>query len=494
LFSGSIMGIEYLLAWLLPLLLGSGLWWLSNGGRRSNGDIAASLGVGWIGGLFVCAFAASLRARGDTLDALSLTAPWLGGLALLAWVGAVVRTRRSGTLSPRPARTDQDSLSRVIWWVLLALIVVRLLLLADEASLRPIFPWDAWSAWAVKPKTWILLGHADPYVSMAGWLADPSAARRTAASWNYPELLAWVQVWFASAAGGWNEPLVDLAWCGALGAFALAAYGYWRSFGLRGWIAIVLVYALVSLPLVDAHVALAGYADLWLAVTLGLATLAWTRWLILRERSQWLLAIAFALCMPAIKLEGAIWLLGFSAVVVLDLLPSLWRKFVAAGVVVLVVGGLLLGGFALPMLGLGWVHFAWDSVDIPSVGTFKLAWHPVGNAMLASLFTLPNWHLLWYVFPVVVSLRWRRLLHDHVARMLCLLVLQQFAFLFLLFFFTDAAAWAQDFTSANRLILQVVPCLFVFVAVLLREVGPGRRLSARRPGMSRGPLRPIAPV
>ena len=38
-------------------------------------------------------------------------------------------------------------------------------------------------------------------------------------AWNYPELLAWIEVWFASAAGGWNEPLVDLAWCGALAAF-----------------------------------------------------------------------------------------------------------------------------------------------------------------------------------------------------------------------------------------------------------------------------------
>jgi hypothetical protein len=32
---------------------------------------------------------------------------------------------------------------------------------------------------------------------------------------------------------------------------------------------------LVSLPLIDAHVALAGYADLWVAITLGLAVLAW---------------------------------------------------------------------------------------------------------------------------------------------------------------------------------------------------------------------------
>ena len=50
----------------------------------------------------------------------------------------------------------------------------------EEALLRPVFPWDAWSAWAVKPKTWMLIGHAEPYVSMLQWLADPTAAVRTA--------------------------------------------------------------------------------------------------------------------------------------------------------------------------------------------------------------------------------------------------------------------------------------------------------------------------
>ena len=90
--------------------------------------------------------------------------------------------------------------------------------------------------------------------------------------------------------------------------------------------------ASISLPLLDAHAALAGYADLWVAVTLGLASLAWTRWLLWRERGQWLLGVGLALCLPAIKLEGAVWLLMFSAVVVLDLLPSRWRWRVAGGV------------------------------------------------------------------------------------------------------------------------------------------------------------------
>ena len=144
---------------------------------------------------------------------------------------------------------------------------------------------------------------------MLDWLPIHARARARRRRGVIRNLLAWIELWFASAAGAWNEPLVDVAWCGALAAFAFAAYGYWRALGLASWLALALVYGLVSLPLIDAHVALAGYADLWLALTLGLATLAWVRWIIDGERGQLALATCLALCLPAIKIEGMVWLL-----------------------------------------------------------------------------------------------------------------------------------------------------------------------------------------
>lgn len=466
------MRVEYAVAWLLPLFAGAAWVWLATGRSRFRGSAAAAAGGGWVAGVFIAAAIAAWRAGTEVPHAFAAAAPWLAGSGALAWVVAAllhVRSRHAaapaGMVRPRAL-----PLARLCWWLLLALIVARLLVIGDEAALRPVFPWDAWSAWEVKAKAWMLLGRADAYVPMIDWLASPDASTRTMMAWNYPELLAWIEVWFASAAGGWNEPLVDLAWCGALAAFGLAAYGYWRGLGLKPVVAIGLVYALVSLPLIDAHVALAGYADLWIAVTLGLATLAWSRWLIHRERGQWLAGVAFALCLPAIKLEGAIWALLFSAVVVLDLVPPRWRWRLAVAVAALAVAGVLLGGFALPMLGLGWVHVAWGSVAIPGFRVFHLSWHPVAGALLASFFTLPNWHLFWYALAVVVALCWRVLLRERAARLLGLLVLLQLSFLFTLFFFTGAAAWAEDFTSANRLLLQIVPAAFAFVAVLLRGI------------------------
>jgi hypothetical protein len=482
------MGVDaaYIAAWLLPAAVGGGLWSALRGPIRSAGDLAATIGAGWLIGVLIAGICARFAASADTAHAFARTWPWLAAIGVGAWIAALARLRghaRGFFERPAPMRAAV----RMAWWLLLLWIVARVVLLGDEASLRPVFPWDAWSAWAVKPKTWFLLGRAEPFVPMLEWLAHPELAVRTIASWGYPELLAWVQLWFASAAGAWNEPLVDIAWCGALAAFALAAYGYWRALGLVSWLALVLVYVLVSLPLIDAHVALAGYADLWLALALGLTTLAWVRWMIEGDRGQLALAACVALCLPAIKLEGAVWLLTFGGVAVLDLLPRRWRWRAIAGLVAIAIVALLAGAF-------GPVKVGWNYIEIPSLGTFALAWHSVGGVMVASLFTLPNWHLFWYAVPVVFLLRRRRFADDRAARMLGLMLLIDFACLFVLFFLTTASAWAQDFTSANRLILQLVPSVLALAATLLRpmpdhdgDVSAAVRRTARATALPSGP-------
>lgn len=477
----------YIAAWLLPALVGGGVWIALRGAARGPADLAAAIGAGWLIGVLIAAGCARFAASADTAHAFAHAWPWCTAIGVVAWIAAIVRLRgHPHGLLVRPV--SMRVALRGVWWLLLLWIVVRLALLGDEASLRPVFPWDAWSAWAVKPKTWFLLGHAEPYVAMLDWLAHPELAVRTAASWGYPELLAWMQLWFASAAGAWNEPLVDVAWCGALAAFSLAAYGYWRALGLAAWLALALVYVLVSLPLIDAHVALAGYADLWLALTLGLATLAWVRWIVDGERGQLALAACLALCLPAIKLEGTVWLLTFGGVVALDLLPRRWRWPTLGAIAVVAIVAVIAGAF-------GPVDVSWNRIDIPSLGTFALAWHGVGGAMVSSLFTLPNWHLFWYAVPVLIVLRRRRFGSDRAARMLGLLLLIDFAFLFVLFFLTTASAWAQDFTSANRLILQLVPSVLVLAATLLRPLShEDVAVSAARPRTAPASVVPSVPA
>ena len=470
------MSMGYLLAWLLPWATGTGICLALNRGRRRPGDLAAALGAGFLLGILLAGGLAGFVAPKKTAEAFARTAPWLAGIGMLAWAAAIAFRERAVMAGVAPMRAGW----RLLWLLLLAAILLRLDILASEALLRPTFPWDAWSAWSVKPKSWYLLGHYAPYVSMQQWLADPDLAVRTAAIWDYPELLAWIEIWFASAAGSWNEPMINVVWTGVLGAIGLASYGQWRALGVYPGLAMLLAYGLLSLPLLDAHAALAGYADIWLAASFGLAVLGWLRWLRHGERGQLALAWMFALSMPMIKLEGAVWLIVFASVTLLGVLQRRLRWLLVAATLALAAILVALGGFRLPILGLGWIHVAWGELVIPALGTLELHWRSVGSAMLSGMLTLPNWHLLWYLVPVVIIMRWQVFRADRLARSLGALLGLCAAFLFVLFFFTDASAWAENYTSANRLILHVVPVMFSLLAVLLADLrlSPADRVPA----------------
>jgi hypothetical protein len=475
--------IAYGLAWLLPLFAGGGLWCLAAGVPRTRPDVAAAAGGGWLGGVLLAGALACAFARGDTRHAFAHAAPWLFAFGVLAWSLVWLRARGN-----RARATGTEAPSRFawrgwgfaawprewrrpgywLWWLLLGLIAWRLGGLAAEALLRPVFPWDAWSAWMIKAKAWFLLGHYEVYVGAADWHAASQAAARTLGSWNYPELLAWIELWFASAAGGWLEPLVGVVWCGVCVAFALAAYGQWRAVGVDARIAMVLTYALVSLPLLESHVALAGYADVWIMAILGLATITWLRALVCSERGSWWVAIALAACLPAIKLEGAVWLACLGAIIALERVVPRWRMPVFGAAAGLAFLAALAGLLVFPLPELGWVRVQGAQVSIAAVGTIHLGWHEVGGALLGGLYLLPNWHLLWYALPLLVILRRARLRHDAIARLAGLLLIACLAFPCALFLFTDAAAWAADYTSANRIVLQCVAVVFAFAAMLLR--------------------------
>src|SRR5688500_3251528 len=175
--TGSAMRVEYALAWLLPLLAGSALCALAAAPGAWRGRSAAIIGSGWLAGVYLVACAACLVGRDDTLHALAAVAPWLAAMTVAGWVVVPIRRfvrkrRGGGDVMHEVAAIPWQ---RAAWWLLLALVLLRLLLLGAEAAWRPVFPWDAWSAWALKPKSWILLGHVEPYVPMLDWLADPYA-------------------------------------------------------------------------------------------------------------------------------------------------------------------------------------------------------------------------------------------------------------------------------------------------------------------------------
>ena len=468
------MSIALLLAWVLPWAAGTALFCLLSTPRVA-GWVPAALGHGLVLGMLLAAAAADVFARADTEHALWRGALPLAVFALVCGAFAWRRTLRVAAVA-RPAGPRAEKKWKVALCIAaLAALALRAVYAAREIQLRPTFPWDAWDAWAVKSKTWYLLGHYVPYESMLDWFRSAGDAH-SGVGWSYPTALPWLQVWFASAVGGWIEPVANLPWLVLWIGLLLLHYGQWRALGLDRVRAIGFVYVLGSLPLVTVHVALAGYADLWLGALLGAALLAWQRWRERQDRGQLLLAVACAVLLPWIKLEGAVWLLLFAGWAAYHALPPQRRRWIFAALLLLALAAAAFGCLALPLFGLGWVDIELTRITVPYIGMLNVGWH--GSALggvFASLFAQPNWHLLWWLVPTLVALRWRALNRQPALRALGGFLLLGFGFLLFLFLFTDAARWAESYTAVNRLVMHLVPATVTLLALLCRQLPVRRR-------------------
>lgn len=454
----------FLFAWLLILLTGGGIVALACGLPRGRLAAIEMIGLGPIVGMLViAALVGAIRPAAST-ETFDLLAWPLCAAGCAVWALAWWRDRGARRLAS-PATVRMTLASHAVWWLLLVLIALHVWPLLVEELLRPVFPWDAWASWVAKPKAWFLGGHFDRFTDLAPWLADDADGVRTLSAWFYPELTGWLQVWLASALGEWNEPLLLLPWVVLFTGFLAAFYAQSRRLSVAPLPAMVATYALASMPLINAHVALAGYLDLWVACVLALTLGLWLRWRTLR--SPWLLGLAIGLAasLPLLKREGTIWLAGLVTIGVLGAVSPRWRRWVLVGAVALVLAVALAAGA-------GWIGFGGDWFGTESstdAAGFDLAWHPGGLEPLIALFTQGNWHLLGIALIGATLWRWRELRADPDLRLVALFLLGGLAFLIGLFCFTPAAQWAERDTAGNRLVMHLVPCCLLYLALLWRQ-------------------------
>lgn len=411
--------------------------------------------------------------------------------------GSTPKTSRESLPAPMPAPTpDSAPLPSAplpapipLWhWMLGSLlllwIAVRLGGLALELWWQPIFPWDAWTTWALRARVWTELQQLVPFIDPQAWLAGAAGAHDLPAgppagllgdppsdpldypldAHAYPLTVSLLAAWPTLAFGDWSASAAKLPWLGCALALLLGFYGQARRWGASPLLALVFLWLLASLPLLDSHLALAGYADLWLATLIGLAFMAFLHWARTRDRRQGLLALVLVLCLPLLKQEGAVW-----AGLFLPALLAVWLR----------------GRWWLPLLavfaglGLWLVSTAELAQRLPLLHGFNLAyqgdWAPVWD----HLFNRSSWHLFAYllILALVAALvqdgcgAYR----DPAHRAGLAWVLAALLAFYLLFFWTAAAAWALSGTSLNRILLQFAPALaFWMLSVWMRlAVGAG---------------------
>jgi hypothetical protein len=458
------MSPGYAAAWLVPLFCGCGLWAAAAGMPRRGAELAAMLGGGFLLGN---AFVAEILGLASGKPVAALFAPFAVAASIVgaaAWIWAW-RRRRADTPKFDAAATPLGPW-RWLVAVLLVLLALRAVMMAEEILLRPVYPWDAWWAWSARAKAWMDGGVLDPVVSPRAWLAQIGNLQRTGTAYQYPLFLARLELWYALGAGAWIEPLVGLPWLGLWAALLALGFGQWRALGVPRLHASMATYALGSLPLLDVHVALAGYADLWITAAFLMAFAAWLRWLKQGQWGQLALALAGLALMPLIKFEGVVWSLCLGTAMAFAAVPARWRGWgalAAMATAVVAIGASVAGDFA-------WVRLARDLLSGASGGSADSHRFGVLRALGNGLFVQYNWHVLWSLVFGVMLWRWRRLWHSTPLRLGAGVFALSLCFVVGLFLFTPAAKWAESYTAVNRVLLQLVPIALTLSVLLLRDV------------------------
>jgi hypothetical protein len=452
LFFGTLVAL--ILPWLLGYAFLAGLLKTSPQWNRQ-----IILGHGYLVGLFLTTLIIRIW------DMVGLPLHFWSIAALLALLATAIflGTRNRGEV-PKQARTraPEQNWQRLIVWLLVTLIIYRYYGLASELWLKPLYPWDAWMNWAPKAVVWFNLQELATFISPQEWLASPenelsyTAGARNA--WKYPVTVPLIQLWGMLAAGASDQTYSNLPWLLAPLAFSLALYGHLRNVGASALLAVTACYILLSIPYLNVHSTLAGYADLWLALAFGAAIMALSEWQVARHWSWGVLTLLFAVVCTQLKLPGVV--LGgiILAVFVVSMInPGRKVALIAAFLIVPLLLFVVFNGLSLDIPSIGLVEISSTRIAVPYIGAFDLAYYPVHDALASTLFSLSNWNIFWYLFVAIITVKILRL----ELLMPPSLALQSIAltvlFLGFVFYFTHIHQFVLDFTTVNRAILYLVP-------------------------------------
>ena len=441
----------------LPWLLGFSFLLAIGWPRAAGGGRAAQrLGYGYvIGALLLTVWMHALSAMGIRFGWVAIAGPMLAATAALLGLAArrgelevaALRDAVIGLLNPPLLR-----LHLWVWWLLLAWLALRFALLAGAVAWQPLYPWDAWVQWATKARVWYELGRIVPFVGADAWLAGAPGAFFDASP-GYPGTIPLQQVWACIALGRWDDAAMNWPWLLTLIALTLGVYGSLRDSGLPQLGALVGAYLVASLPLLDVHVALAGYADLMTATTYALAALAFHRWTLRRDLLDAGIALLLALACPLIQPIGIVWTLTLLPGVVVAALPRLGIRLVAAGLGLAALAILALSQAETTLLGL----------------RLHLEFHRPWQAFVDSYLLFANWNLLWYCVAALALLGARKLVRAPLGP-LAMVAASGLAFVFLVSAYVEAVAQIVGFTTLNRATLQLAPLLVCLAVLLWREI------------------------
>ena len=396
---------------------------------------------------------------------------WQISTALLFFgiFGLLVQQLRWPEIRKYKERVIEPSWQKVVLLTLLGLIAWRYLNLLQELMTRPLYSWDAWMNWAPKAIVWFNLDHFANFVNPDQWLQQSANTHNyTLGNYHasdYPPSVPIIMLWSMMGAGTSDNGLIFLPWALLAIALGIALYGHLRLAGLSTLLSTIAVYVLLSMPYFNVHIALAGYADIWLAAAFGMAIFALHEWTQCRHWSYGILCIILGIFCSQLKNPGIV----LGAIVLLTFIRSMlrldFRKELAfLAIISAALVYTLIFGATVQIPFVGEFSISRTQIDTPMLGSFALEYHPlVTGAFIETLFFMLNWNILWYLITLLLV---AKLLKGDITRQASAAWLGTFlalAFIFFVFYFTYHYDAALNFGTVNRALLYPVAALvFLF--------------------------------
>lgn len=339
---------------------------------------------------------------------------------------------------------------------LLFIIFCHIYIAMLELLSYPTYAWDAVSTWSYRAKVWFHSGQINTFVSLSDWLQSDNPELYTIQAYQYPNFVSLMQLWLALNIDQWHESLIHLP-AFQVGLFTvLGVYAFARKFGYSRLTSLLCSTALISMPMFHNHLAIGGYADIWMSAYIGMGLISLMLFLHDNQSADLVLALILLLTALSIKVEATAWL-------IMAIFLILFHQRIWPGLLVL---GLLLSAIAareyLPSNSLhevsdGWLSYLRSGLQFES--------HDASTAFFNNLFVYDNWHLLGIItcFAAIVSVASPLKKHQKIAVNLLILITISLIFLF---FFTSSGNWAADYTAINRILLQFIPAI-VFALMLI---------------------------
>ncbi len=461
-----------IVAYLLPWIIGSlCLVWLESFSRHQEPiNLPRTLGYGFFLGNFICAVTVYLvYSISGQLSFVAIAAVQLFlscVLLLLLWEKQAYKK-----LAFRIEWPDFREGSKGWVVILLVLMTIHIFFAAYDAFNRPLLPWDAWTTWTFRSRIWFLNQELSPFVGADSWLGSMQVGTYTLRAHAYPLVVSLIQLWPVLALDQWNDMAATFPGLLAGMALLLALYGQIRSLGCPPLPALIGGYLLISIPLLDAHLALPGYADVWLSGFAGLGFVALLHWSQSRSRTQLLTGLLFLGLGLFIKREGSLWLMMGLLFILLQSVS--WKYVFALGL------AMLLAVFSdhalLDIPWLGQLGYTSGAFYLPGLGAITLQPQNVSLAVINNLFVNDSWHLLFfYLFTLLFLL----LSAGKKPRqsLISFLVLLSMV-IATVFFLSSKGEWLRDSTAFGRLLLQVLPALVFVLIIYWQAAFPPQRTS-----------------